>query len=42
MDKVNDWFDCLNGAHTSLAKKTRNVNGASVSDPRFDLLDVFF
>lgn len=30
---VNDWFDCLNGAHTSVAKKTRNENLAPYTSP---------
>ncbi|KAK3914463.1 LOW QUALITY PROTEIN: Transposable element P transposase [Frankliniella fusca] len=44
MKRFNDWFDCLNGAHTSLAKKKRNPNLApytSVDDERFALLEDF-
>ncbi|KAK3910961.1 Transposable element P transposase [Frankliniella fusca] len=44
IDKVNDWFDCLNGAHSAISKKKNKPNVAaytSVSDPRFDLLDNF-
>ncbi|KAK3925819.1 Transposable element P transposase [Frankliniella fusca] len=44
IEKVNDWFDCLNGAHTSIAKKKMNPNLAaytSVNDSRFDLLEDF-
>ncbi|KAJ1524634.1 hypothetical protein ONE63_011118 [Megalurothrips usitatus] len=42
--KVNEWFDCLNGAHTSIAKKKNKPNVAaytSVTDSRFELLDNF-
>jgi len=38
---VNDWFDCLNGAHTSIAKKKRNDRlkaYTSVDDSRFDFI----
>jgi len=42
IQKTNDWFDSLNGAHSSQATRTRNANLApytSIDDPRFDLLD---
>ncbi|KAK3915658.1 Transposable element P transposase [Frankliniella fusca] len=26
IERVNDWFDCLNGAHSSQGTKTRNAN----------------
>ncbi|KAJ1526448.1 hypothetical protein ONE63_009582 [Megalurothrips usitatus] len=42
--RVNDWFDCLNGAHSSVAKKTRNENLAPyehVDDKRFNVLQNF-
>lgn len=44
IEKVNDWFDCLNGAHSSLAKRYRNANIApytSTGDSRFLLLEEF-
>lgn len=44
IEKVNNWFDCLNGAHTSVAKKKRNSNlesYTSVEDSRFRLLEEF-
>ncbi|XP_052126892.1 uncharacterized protein LOC127750159 isoform X2 [Frankliniella occidentalis] len=42
--KVNDWFDCLNGAHSSVAKKKNNALLApytSKDDERFQLLSEF-
>jgi len=38
---VNDWFDCLNGAHSFVGKKKRNDNlqpYTSPDDQRFDFL----
>lgn len=44
----NDWFDCLNGAHTIVGKKKRNPNlnaytkdvlGDNPTDKRFEFLD---
>ena len=37
--RTNDWFDCLNGAHSSQGKRTRNKNlepYTSENDSRFD------
>ncbi|KAE8740549.1 hypothetical protein FOCC_FOCC013930 [Frankliniella occidentalis] len=44
IEKVNEWFDCLNGAHSSQGKKTNNPNLApytSENDVRFETLDRF-
>ncbi|KAK3920828.1 Transposable element P transposase [Frankliniella fusca] len=44
LEKVNDWFDCLNGAHSCIATKTRNKNLAaytSETDERFSLIEDF-
>ncbi|XP_052131084.1 uncharacterized protein LOC127751486 [Frankliniella occidentalis] len=44
LEKVNDWFDYLNGAHSSIATKTRNKNVAaytSETDERFGLIEDF-
>lgn len=44
IEYVNDWFDCLNGAHSFMAKRTANTKIAPYTvkdDPRFDLLDKF-
>lgn len=41
---VNDWFDCLNGAHSSMGKRKRNSNldpYESPDDPRFIQLQSF-
>ncbi|KAK3916260.1 Transposable element P transposase [Frankliniella fusca] len=41
---VNDWFDCLNGAHTYHGKRKNNKNLEpynNVNDPRFDFLVSF-
>ncbi|KAK3916198.1 Transposable element P transposase [Frankliniella fusca] len=42
--EVNDWFDRLNGAHSSVGKKKRNSNldpYTSRDDPRFQQLEEF-
>lgn len=42
--KVNDWFDCLNGAHSSVGRKKKNTRldpYTSENDSRFDLLKDF-
>ncbi|KAK3921460.1 Transposable element P transposase [Frankliniella fusca] len=44
IEKVNEWFDCLNGAHSSQGKKTNNSNlnpYTSVDDCRFDTIANF-
>lgn len=44
IQKVNDWFDCLNGAHSTQGRKKRNENlkpYTSKDDPRFSILDDF-
>lgn len=44
IEKVNEWFDCLNGAHSSQGRKTNNRNldpYTSENDPRFETLDRF-
>ncbi|KAK3910721.1 Transposable element P transposase [Frankliniella fusca] len=42
IEKVNDWFDCLNGAHTSIAQKKKNPNLAPYTIyHRFGLLEDF-
>ena len=41
IEKVNEWFDCLNGAHSFVAKKKKNKNLASyesVDDSRFEVI----
>ena len=44
IEMVNDWFDCLNGAHSIQGKKKNNPNlnpYTSMNDERFTLLDEF-
>ncbi|XP_034245499.1 uncharacterized protein LOC117647711 [Thrips palmi] len=45
IEAVNDWFDCLNGAHSSQGTKTRNPNLAPYTKDnhldRFELVDNF-
>jgi len=44
INKVNDWFDCLNGAHSSQGKRTKNPNLSpyeSKDDPRFETISDF-
>ncbi|KAK3919722.1 Transposable element P transposase [Frankliniella fusca] len=45
IELVNDWFDCLNGAHSSIGKRVRNENLAPYTltnkEERFQILDNF-
>lgn len=44
IQKVNEWFDCLNGAHSSQGTRLNNPNlhpYTSEDDPRFETLDNF-